>query len=48
VKERREIGNLYPEYQLWYMMFVLLRVATYFEGQDSYVGNFHPRNLFFD
>lgn len=30
IKNRREICQLFPEYQIWYLMFILLRVAAYF------------------
>ncbi len=48
VKGRREISHYYPEYQLWYLMLVLLKVATYFQEQDSFLGNLHPSNVFLD
>lgn len=48
VKNRREISFLFPEYQLWYLMLVQLRVAAYLEGEGSYLGNLHPSNIFLD
>jgi hypothetical protein len=48
VRSRREIGHLFPEYQLWYLLLVLLKVATFFEEEGSYLGNLHPSNLFLD
>jgi hypothetical protein len=48
VKGRREISHHYPEYQLWYLMLVLLKVAAYFQEQDSFLGNLHPSNVFLD
>lgn len=48
MKGRREIAHQYPEYQLWYLMLVLLKVAAYFEEQESFLGNVHTSNVFLD
>lgn len=48
MKGRREIAHQYPEYQLWYLMLVLLKVAAYFEEQESFLGNLHTSNVFLD
>lgn len=45
IKNRRRFGRHFSESELWYLLYVLVKVANFYEERADCVGNIHPMNV---
>lgn len=45
VKNRRETKKYFAENEIWCLLYILVKIATYFEDKSSSLGNVHTSNV---